>query len=413
MNKLLDNITKTRIYKSLKVRQYVLFTAVILGILVASIMLVHLTKSNIQSSRQAKSNKPPGSTKLDIELATNTIKGDQLWHNHLEEKITQEQKLREKQLNIINESLLDKELAIRSSQDKEFEEIKARLSFTLRELERIKNDNVAVREDLGLIRSNMEEVILPADIDKILVANEYNISSPVSNFNYIPATSYITGHLLGGIVVSTSVNSVSQPVPVVIRLTDFGNLPEDFAVDIKECRLLASAYGDISSERAIIRAEELVCENKFDGLLTSTKVAGVIYGDDGMNGIRGSVVSMSDKHLKNAFLGGVLSGFSKNAKPGEAINISPIGTISNTAKKGFKDRASDSLLQGSSTAAEKLADYHIRLAENISPVILIPGGSKVDVMFTKGVYIGSSDVQDKISNSRNNSKHNNKQKWGK
>ena len=70
---------------------------------------------------------------------------------------------------------------------------------------------------------------------------------------------YNVGYLIGGlIVVSTSVNSVSQPVPVVIRLTDFGNLPEDFAVDIKECRLLASAYGDISSERAIIRAEELV-----------------------------------------------------------------------------------------------------------------------------------------------------------
>ena len=66
MNKLLDNITKTRIYKSLKVRQYMLFTAIILGVLVASIMLVHLTKSNIQSSRKAKSNKPPDSTKLDI-----------------------------------------------------------------------------------------------------------------------------------------------------------------------------------------------------------------------------------------------------------------------------------------------------------------------------------------------------------
>ena len=74
---------------------------------------------------------------------------------------------------------------------------------------------------------------------------------------------------------------------------------------MKQCRLLASAYGDISSERAIVRAEELVCEDKEAGLVISTKVSGVIYGDDGTNGIRGSVVSMSDKHLKNAVIGGV------------------------------------------------------------------------------------------------------------
>ena len=102
MNKLLNNITKTRIYKSLKVRQYALFTAIIIGGVVASIMMVHLTKSNIQSNRQAKSNESSDFTKLDIELATDTVKGDQLWHNHLEEKITEEQKLRQQQLDIIN-----------------------------------------------------------------------------------------------------------------------------------------------------------------------------------------------------------------------------------------------------------------------------------------------------------------------
>jgi hypothetical protein len=33
-------------------------------------------------------------------------------------------------------------------------------------------------------------------------------------------------------------------------------------------------------------------------------------------------------------------------------------------------------MSGASSAAEKLADYHIKLAENISPVILVSGGTK-------------------------------------
>ena len=205
--------------------------------------------------------------------------------------------------------------------------------------------------------------------------------------------------MLGGIAVSTSVNSASEPIPVIIKLTSRGNLPKDFAVDMKQCRLLASAYGDISSERAIIRAEELICEDKDAGLIISTKVSGVIYGDDGANGIRGSVVSMSDKHLKNAVIGGVLSGFSNTAKGQNGLQITALGAVS-TKKKGVKDMAQDGLLSGTSAAAEKLADYHIRLAENISPVILVPGGTKVDVVFTKSVEIGSSDIEEVIDAER-------------
>ena len=205
--------------------------------------------------------------------------------------------------------------------------------------------------------------------------------------------------MLGGIAVSTSVNSAAEPIPVIIKLTSRGNLPKDFAVDMKQCRLLASAYGDISSERAIVRAEELVCEDKEAGLVISTKVSGVIYGDDGANGIRGSVVSMSDKHLKNAVIGGVLSGFSNSAKGQNGLDITALGAIS-TKKKGMKDMAQDGLLSGTSSAAEKLADYHIRLAENISPVILVPGGTKVDIVFTKSVEIGSRDIEEVINAER-------------
>ena len=118
-----------------------------------------------------------------------------------------------------------------------------------------------------------------------------------------------------------------------------------------------------------------------------------------MNGIRGVVVSMSDRHLRNAFTSGVLSGFANVAHGKNSFTLTSAGAV-NTKKQGGFGISKEGLMSGFSTAAEKLADYHIKLAENISPVILIPGGTKVDVVFTKGVYIGSRDVKKRIKKAR-------------
>ena len=137
---------------------------------------------------------------------------------------------------------------------------------------------------------------------------------PKSARNFIPEGVYVKGVLLGGIVVSTSMGSSAEPVPVVIRVTNSGNLPKNFNVDLSKCKIIGSSYGDLSSERAIIRAETLTCNDEEAELIYTTKVAGLIYGDDGMNGIKGRVVQTSNKHLKNAIVGGMISGFAGSAK---------------------------------------------------------------------------------------------------
>jgi len=326
-------------------------------------------------------------------------KGEVKWQNFLEESIEEESSKRQEQIDLLKNSLNNNSMEQKSESSKEFEEIKSRLSYALNELERLQIENKNIRDDIVSLENSDEDRIMPAELGLTPIASNISTKAPASSYNHIPATSYVSGHLLGGISVSTSVNSASEPIPVIIKLTGRGNLPADFAVDLKQCRLLASCYGDISSERAIIRAEELICEDKEAGMFTSTKVAGVIYGDDGANGIHGTVVSMSEKHLKNAFIGGVLSGFSGTSKGQQGFDITSIGAIS-SKKRGAIDMAKDGLMSGTATAAEKLADYHIRLAENISPVILVPGGTKVDVMFTRSVQIGSFDVEDAINSER-------------
>ncbi len=332
-----------------------------------------------------------------IELGTDGTKAEVKWQNFLEESIEQEGKARGEQINILQDAINKHHATTQEKSENEFQQLKDRFSYLLSEIELLKAQNANLENEISSLAPE-EEKMTQAELG-ITTINTRAVTPPVSSYNHIPATSYVSGHLLGGIAVSTSVTSAAAPIPVIIKLTQRGNLPKDFAVDIKQCRLLASCYGDISSERAIIRAEELVCEDKSAGLITTTKVSGVIYGDDGANGIRGTIVSMSDKHLKNAVIGGVLSGFAGSAKGAEGLNITPLGAMS-TKKKNIKDMAGEGLMGGASSAAEKLADYHIKLAENISPVILVPGGTKVDVMFTKSVEIGSTDIEEIIKSER-------------
>jgi hypothetical protein len=230
--------------------------------------------------------------------------------------------------------------------------------------------------------------------------SEVEWDRPKSSKVYIPETSYVSGYTLGGIVVSTALNTPDEnATPVVIRLSHRGNLPKNIGVDISTCRILGSSYGDLSSERVIIRVEKLVCIDPKNELVTTSDIVGTIHGDDGMNGIKGKVVATSNKHIKNALVGGVISGLASSARKQEGLTLTSLGAIG-TKKQGFGEVAGNGALTGVSNAGEKIADYYLRLAEQMSPVLTVPGGVKVDVVFTKGFYLGELGVRKKLSNIR-------------
>lgn len=389
--------------KSVKLRQYQYLIAIIIAIIFGFVFLGEGLKMVMGGSVRDKTIATKGVNNADlkqkIKLGTSSVNGAKKWETNLEERITDEGSKRSEALENIEKVIMEGDKALEIKSNKEFSEIKDRLSFLIDEVENLKKQNTTLRDQLDEYNAADHDVIKPLELSTTEIIENDNIQAPVSSWNHIPATSYVSGLLLTGIVVSTSLNTKDNPVPLAIRLTDRGSLPKDFAINLNDCKILASCYGDISSERANIRAEELVCQNKEQGIYISTKIAGLVYGDDGMNGIRGSVVSMGEKHLKNAVIGGVLSGLSGVAKGQSGYNISSLGAIS-TKKKGFADIAEEGILSGSTSAAEMLAKHHIKLAENISPVILIPGGTKVDIMFTKSVQVGAGDIEQKIANDR-------------
>jgi conjugal transfer pilus assembly protein TraB len=196
--------------------------------------------------------------------------------------------------------------------------------------------------------------------------------------------SFTRGTLLGGLDAPTGGQSQSNPHPVLIRLSDNSVLPNRFRGEYRDCFVIAAGYGDISSERAYLRTENLSCV-RADGAALEVKIQGSVYGEDGKVGMRGRLVTKQGQMLANALLAGVVSGIGQGlATASTTYSTSALGTIASTSGA---DAYRAGLGAGVSRALDRLAQYYIKLAENTFPVIEVDAGREIDVVITKGVRI--------------------------
>ena len=196
--------------------------------------------------------------------------------------------------------------------------------------------------------------------------------------------SFTRGTLLGGLDAPTGGQSQTNPHPVLIRLSDNSVLPNRFRGEYRDCFVIAAGYGDISSERAYLRTENLSCV-RADGATLEVKIQGSIYGEDGKVGMRGRLVTKQGQMLANALLAGVVSGIGQGlATSSTEYSTSALGTVASTPSSAAY-RAG--LGTGVGKALDRLAQYYIKLAENTFPIIEVDAGREIDVVITKGVRI--------------------------
>jgi conjugal transfer pilus assembly protein TraB len=196
--------------------------------------------------------------------------------------------------------------------------------------------------------------------------------------------SFTRGTLLGGLDAPTGGQSQSNPHPVLIRLSDNSVLPNRFRGEYRDCFVIAAGYGDISSERAYLRTENLSCV-RADGAALEVRIQGSVYGEDGKVGMRGRLVTKQGQMLANALLAGVVSGIGQGlATSSTSYSTSALGTIATTSGA---DAYRAGLGTGVGRALDRLAQYYIKLAENTFPVIEVDAGREIDVVITKGVRI--------------------------
>ena len=214
---------------------------------------------------------------------------------------------------------------------------------------------------------------------------------------YLPSTAFMRAVLLSGLDAPTGGQAQNNPHPVLLRVLDHAQLPNSFRSDVRDCFILGSGYGDLSSERAYVRTESLACVRE-GGDALDIPLKGVLVGPDGKAGVRGRLVSKTGQVLANALVAGLISGLG-TALTASAItqSVSPLGaTQTIDSSKALQAGIGQGLARG----LDRLVQYYISLADKIYPVVEVDAGQIVDVVVTRGVSVVTSPDGDPHTRSR-------------
>ncbi len=218
---------------------------------------------------------------------------------------------------------------------------------------------------------------------------------------FMPAGTIISGVLITGMDAPTANQSRRDPFPVLLRVKDESLLPNRMKMDIRECFIIASGYGDMSSERAYIRADTVSCVRD-DGGVIEAGLNAYAVGEDGKNGVRGRLVSKTGSMVAKSLMAGFLAGTAEALKP-QKIPVQAIvdPVTGQKVPQIFSDIDpsvvfSQGAMGGASSSMGKIADYYIEMAKSIFPIIEVDSGRKIDFVVVRGAKLA---VQ---SNSRGN-----------
>lgn len=238
------------------------------------------------------------------------------------------------------------------------------------------------------IRPNIEII---EDGGEITHSNTVSRGKFRARDTYIPSGTFFRSVLLGGVDAPTGGEAQNaSPHPVLMRVTDFAQLPNRFKFNFRECFVTGQAYGDIAAERAYIRLQNLSCVGT-DGRAIDMPVRGYVAGEDGKTGVRGNLVTKQGQILANALLSGILSGMSKGVS--ESFNVTNTTAFGSTTSVDGNNQYKAGLANGLGSAADRLAQYYIKLADKVFPVIEINAGRTVDIVLTQGVEIDTNETK--------------------
>ncbi len=315
-------------------------------------------------------------------------------------------------------------------QAKEKEEMQVQIASLLDEIRQLKQGQIALQQDQGQVDySKLPAIPLPPPSD-LPISQAQTLPAPASDidpatnikqsrslannvgappeaqkgivtikFNQrgenkrahisdtVPAGSFGEAVLLSGLDAPTGGLAERNPHPVLLELIDNGNLPNQYRHKVKRCRLVGSGTGNISDERAYVRLERITCVLR-NGDIISEVATGTVTGEDGVNGMRGRLVSKQGALIANAFLAGSLSGI------GDSITSSfaTVATSANGTVSSFdpEKTAEAGLASGLSNTMEKIADWYFKRAEETYPIIEIKAGRIVTIFLTEDLPLNAN-----------------------
>jgi conjugal transfer pilus assembly protein TraB len=208
---------------------------------------------------------------------------------------------------------------------------------------------------------------------------------------YLSGSSQFEGYLINGMDAPTSSFAQKNPTPTKIRIKTDALMPNGNLLDVKECAVMASGYGVMSTERAIIRTETISCIRE-NGEVIEAPLDGYIVGEDGKVGLRGRVVSRQGALLAKTLMAGFLGGFSSAMVPAPVpqMNISP-GNVQQYQTPNIGMAAQAGAAQGLSTSAKALSDFYLSMAKDMFPGVEIDAGRRITIILVKGVQLQAAN----------------------
>lgn len=231
----------------------------------------------------------------------------------------------------------------------------------------------------------------PPSGDGKRISNEKQAAAFTDSPNYLPPNSIARAKVVVGVDAATNVRSQSDPLPVLLRI--MGPARSVFAegrllrTQVQGCMVNGAAYGDLSSEKVYVKIQRMTCPQPAGRYAVSEVKGFISYG--GKVGLRGRVVSREGGLIGQAFLAGLAGGFGR----GFSANANSVFSGTNVSVDGKRQELSAGEIvkggigEGVSQAGDTVSDYLIERAEQYQPVIEMPTGADVEVVFLDGTFI--------------------------
>ncbi|KVR29890.1 conjugal transfer protein TraI [Burkholderia ubonensis] len=204
--------------------------------------------------------------------------------------------------------------------------------------------------------------------------------------NILPAGSFFRVGMLNGVDAPTGGQAQSDPLSVDLHVLAAANLPNRKRLDLGDCRVVAATWGDLSSERMMGRTQTLSCI--LEGKSIEIPIKGKLIGEDGKEGVRGRLVTKQGQLLANAILSGTLGGIGQAFQQSATVTSIGGGGISQTVDSGQVGRAA--IGGGVGSAGQMLAQYYLKAADKLYPVIETDATRTIEVSITQGTYVDAS-----------------------
>lgn len=204
---------------------------------------------------------------------------------------------------------------------------------------------------------------------------------------YLTSGSMFEGILINGMDAPTSSVTQKNPVPALVRVKTDAILPNRNDLEIKECHVVISGFGVMSTERAQLRTETISCV-KESGEVIEAKLDGYIVGEDGKVGMRGRLVSKQGSIIAKGMLAGVLGGFASNMVPSPVpqMNIAP-GLNQQYQTPNLGAAAQAGMSRGISDSTKMASQIFLDMAREMFPVVEIDAGRRITIILVHGVEL--------------------------